>query len=80
MPGLAFCPSKSLMPRYFGLESLPNFVAPVAFVVDIYYMLAKLLKIVKRYKKDIILLITVFLISLLSFAAGYITYVYKLVL
>jgi len=40
-------------------------------------MLAKLLKLVKRHERDIILFITVFLISLLSFVAGYITYVYK---
>ena len=40
-------------------------------------MLTKIKNIVKCYKRDIILFITVFLISLLSFAAGYITYVYK---
>jgi len=36
-------------------------------------MLAKLKKFVKKYQNDIILLIGVILVSLLSFAAGYIT-------
>jgi hypothetical protein len=35
-------------------------------------MLAKFLKLIKHYQADIILFITVVLVSLLSFAAGYI--------
>ena len=35
-------------------------------------MLAKIQQFVKKYKSDIILIVTVILISLLSFAVGYI--------
>jgi len=40
-------------------------------------MLAKLIKFVKKYQTDIILVIGVILISLLSFAVGYIMAEYQ---
>lgn len=40
-------------------------------------MLAKLLQLIKRYQTDIILLIGVILVSLLSFAMGYILAKYQ---
>jgi hypothetical protein len=74
LPGLAFCPSESFTPRYFGRESLPNFVAPVAlvFAMLVSSMLQKIKQFVKENLADIMLVIGVILISLLSFAAGYI--------
>ena len=75
LPALADWPSKSLTPRYLGRESLPNFVAPAAFVFAIMVILklTKIKEFVKAYQTDIILVIGVILISLLSFAMGYIT-------
>lgn len=75
LPALADWPPKSLIPRYLGRESLPNFVAPAAFVFAIMVILklTKIKEFVKAYQADIILVIGVILISLLSFAIGYIT-------
>lgn len=73
-PTLVFSPAKSLTPRYFGKESLPNLAEPVALVLAIFdiTMLSKLIQFVKEHLDDIILLVGVILISLLSFAVGYI--------
>lgn len=48
------------------LTNLLQFINPVKFATQLFNW-------VKRYQADIILLIGVILISLLSFAAGYIT-------
>ena len=77
-PAFTDCPEAIFTPRYFGAESLPNLVEPVALDGAMPIMLSKIKEFVKRRlsvlktnEVSIVLGIGVVLISLISFAVGY---------
>ena len=87
-PTRALCPAKSFTPRYLGAESRIFFAVPEDLVVAIVTefsnsyenMLSRIDKFVypildwlRKHESDIILGMAVLFISLLSFAAGYLT-------
>ena len=70
-PAFTACPEAIFTPRYLGCESLPSLVEPVALDVAMIPILSEIKEFVKTNEANIVLGIGVVLVSLISFAAGY---------